>query len=311
MAEKYAVVFDGDARGGKGRSVASLEGSYDNVTSDETGRDYRSITKLLIEQRTIEVDQSEERIKSALATIGIDHYRDLASQRDEVIEQFTHDSLYENEINTTVPLVGREPLVRQAVKHAFKERIRQMVSGDEHDILIVDGRNLGPVVESVEGIDIAIRLFISCTAEEAARRECLRKNIDPVESPDEYERIRRDIQLRKDRDANRPIDKVLPDEDAIDYWFDETLVDAAVEQYLSAQAASQCSARVRKMITSPESYTLTERLGAGALAAKTGRQLLINTTDFTQHDDSLKAMLGVMHGIFKEAMETTGVQLIR
>lgn len=311
MSEKYAVVFDGDARGGKGRSVAFIEGTYDNVTSDETGQDYRSLTKLLLERRIIEAGQPEEDLRNILGSIGINHYHEFASQRDEVIGEFGHESLYEDTINKTVPLIGREPLVRQAMKHAFKERIRRMIASDRHDILIVDGRNLGPVVESVEGIDIAIRLFVSCSAEEAARRECLRQGIDPLVSPDDYERIRQDIQLRKDRDANRPIDKVLPDNDAINYWFDETLVDAAVELYLSKEDATLSSARVREMIISPESYTLTERLGAGALAAKTGRQLLIDTSNFTQHDDSLQAMLDVMHTVFKEAIETTGVRLIK
>ena len=306
-AKKKAVVLDGDPRGGKGKTAESFAETYSNVTADETGKDYRALTKALHTEGILEPGQSEGDIKQALAKIGIDQFYDLASRKQIIIDTFGDTSLYENEINTTVPIVGQMPEVRHAVKESFKTRIREMIKGNEHDILVVDGRNLTPVIESIEGIDPILRIFVSCTAEEAARRECLRQGINPTVSPTDYERIRKDIQRRKEKDANREIDKVAPDSNAIDYWFDEKLIDATIEQLLGLPSDS-----TRNFLTSPDSYTLVQRLGAGAVAATTRRQLVIDTSDFVEHHDyPREARLRIMHDVFEDAIGTTSLELTK
>lgn len=64
------------------------------------------------------------------------------------------------------------------MKAGFKSRVEAVRDDDEHDVLLVDGRNLNSVVETVEGVRLLMRTFVSCSPTGAAWRECSRKGVD-------------------------------------------------------------------------------------------------------------------------------------
>ncbi|HSD56316.1 MAG TPA: hypothetical protein VLA92_04135, partial [Candidatus Saccharimonadales bacterium] len=166
--------------------------------------------------------------------------------------------------------------VRNAVKVGFVRRVEAVRDNYEDDILVVDGRNLGPLVGDIPDVQLVMRSFLTCSAEEAAARECARQEvaIDTSEGARLFVETRDMVARRNQADASRELDPVVIDANAISYW-------------LAGDA-----------------------LDLGYSAAVEGRQIAFNTTPFRERypEAPRQAMLTEADLMFQGALQAVGVQ---
>lgn len=135
---------------------------------------------------------------------------------------------------------------------------------------------MSSVIRGISGTRLVLSTFVSCTALEAASRECARKGIQVGSA--EGARIIAAIDDRNKADATRDNDPLIPDIDALDYWHTGEPVPS-------------------------ETGPLLVRSGVGTLAVRLGRQIYFDTTPFRLHDYPREAMLGAADQMFGEALE--------
>lgn len=266
----YVCDFSGGARSGKGTIVRYLADTYEGATRDETGADYRLITKALLLDGRISEAMSDQEVSRQVERLDEATLLRCISRRDEIIATHGFDSLYAHDTSTLVPFVGRVGKVRQAVKAGFQARVATVRDSQKYGLLLIDGRGLAKVVEVIEGVEVVLRVFVSCSAEAAAHREWLRDNIAP-HSP-EAQAILQSIRERNKADATRAIDPVKPDDDALAYHEPSWLLPHKERQ----QKAS----------------------ALGAKAVRTGRQIHLDTTSLP-----LEAMKEVADYIVRGALK--------
>lgn len=273
--------YGGTPRSGKGTIVGHL-GKREGVATDETGADYRAITRALIEEGKIEPDMPEEEVRRRMANASFELLTHLAASRKDIVEKYGFDSLYEPDVQGLVHHIAKGATARKAVKEGFKRRVELVRDDDEHSVLAVDGRNLSAVIDTIEGTRLFMRTFVSTTPLEATWRECLRKGIS-LESEEAKRIFQKTVEREKD-DANRALDPVKPEDDAIEYWYDQ---------------------RLEQRDDSPRGRAI--RLGAGALAAVHGQQIHFDTTYFRAIEadpkEARSLMLEAADRMFTEAHE--------
>lgn len=270
MAEaKDLLVFDynGTARSGKGTIVKFLCQSYPAIaTSEETGKDYRAITKTLLETGQLHGGMSSADVTAVVNNCHLDQLIEIVSSRAAIIARYGEDGLYDELVGGLVAGTGRSTQARTAVKDGLRSRVAKIRDDGNFRAVLLDGRNLAPVVADLAGVQIRLRTFVTCTAAEAARRECLRRGIDPAST--EAAKVLQSLEKRTREDAERSQDAARPDTDAIDYWQPGQLDGLSVAQF----------------------------------AAQSGRQILFDTTPFTTSRDSKAAMLSAAKVMFNDAL---------
>lgn len=299
------VEVNGTARGGKGSIARHLQETHERVATDETGADYRALTKALLHEGTIERGMPRDALELHMADISLNCLSDIVARRPDIVRQFGHASLYANDVNETVSIVGALGNVRKAVKSGFRQRVEAARDNPETDILVVDGRNLASVIETVPNTRLILRAFVSCSAEEAGRRECERQGIDTKSA--EGMTIVETIKRRNENDATRTLDPVRPDADAIDYWTDLGVFAQTFKHLTDTHFKGNFDQAIDEMLISqPEKYARVLRVGAGALAATYDRQIHFDTGLFRGHySNPYQAMLDATDLMFNEAIETT------
>jgi cytidylate kinase len=269
-SNKQLVVFDfnGTARSGKGTIVNYLCETYPGTTtSEETGKDYRAITKVLLERGDLKPAMTASETEKIVSSVGEAELNKIVEGRGDIIATFGQDALYEESVNALVAGTGQSPSARKAVKAGLKRRIERVAEQGVHQVLLLDGRNLAAIIKDMPAVKIGLRIFVSCSLEEAVRRECLRKAI-AVDS-DQARQILKSLQIRIDEDAGRSEDAVVADSDALDYW-----------QFIKSANAELVST-----------------------AVQSGRQIFFDTTPFRDTADSKAAMLAAARQMFDEALE--------
>ena len=299
------VEVNGTARGGKGSIARHLQETHEHVATDETGADYRALTKALLHEGTIERGMSGAALELRMAGISLNCLSDIVAHRPDIVRQFGHASLYANDVNETVSMVGALGNVRKAVKSGFRQRVVAVRDDPETDVLVVDGRNLAPVIETIPHTRLILRTFVSCSAEEAGQRECERQgiNIKSAEGAAIVETIRQ----RNENDAMRTLDPVRPDTDAIDYWADLGIFAQTFKHLTDTRFKGNLDQAIDEIfISQSEKYARVLRVGAGALAATFNRQIHFDTGLFRgYYSNPYQAILDAADLMFNEAIETT------
>ena len=88
--------------------------------------------------------------------------------------------------------------------------------------VVMDGRDIGTVVLP----DADVKVFITASAEERARRRC--RELEEKGNPTPYEEVLRDIEYRDQQDSSRAVAPLKPAEDAVmldnsDFTAEQTL----------------------------------------------------------------------------------------
>ncbi len=302
--ELYVFEYGGTARSGKGTIVSWLSEVHPEIATEETGADYRAVTLGLLRQGDLELGMNEEHIAKLFKQITIGSLTDLVARRKELEAAEGSEALYGSDVNQTVHLVSPLQMVRKAVKSGFAKRVEKIRDDDKHSILLVDGRNLGPVVEGIEGTTLVMRTFVNCVAYEAARRECLRAGLKP--GTNEWNAAfgvnMEAIVNRNNADQDRELDPVVADSNAIDYWKNQSLIEATSQLYGRFLFDNDSTLAVQGLFDGARDLTDVPRIGAGLKAVKQARQINFDTTPFTSYPNSKHAMLLAANTMFEEAL---------
>lgn len=275
VGEKELLIFEynGTARSGKGTVVNYLAKRHRRAAIEETGVDYRAITRALIADGLINAKMSDPAISAKVESFGLESLTQVVASRSVILSQHGTESLYSHDVNELVASVGKAEVARRAVKAGFRKRVETVRDKGEHDILLVDGRDLAKVLSDIAGICLVLRTFVTCTTVEAARRECLRSGIDTHSQKGQA--ILNSINKRTNSDATRQIDPVKPDPDALDYW----RFPAGAEQS-----------------------------SLGGQAVRTGGQIYFDTTAFAEFPDPKGAMCEAANRMFNSALSEVNRQ---
>lgn len=301
--------FGGTARSGKGTIVESLSRAHPGVGTEETGADYRAVTRGLIRTDVIEPGMVAEDVELAVGKMSEDALIDLAARRKEIEEAEGKRSLYAEDVNAIVHHVSPLDIVRSAVKGGFQKRVEKVRDSGETSVLLVDGRNLGEIIKKIEGTRLVLRAFVYCEPYEAARRECLREQERLAPGSPEwdmrYSRSYGFILDRNSTDKNRALDPVVPDKDCIDYWRNQTLLDIQLRTYADLAFDGNISQAAQAMLLDrADSTEIGSRIGAGIKAVKEKRQVHLDTTPFRNYPNSIEAMNLAVSRMYDEAITT-------
>lgn len=293
------VEYSGSARSGKGSIVQHITQKYAWVASEETGIDYRLLTKRLLADGHITPRMGGEVIDKAIGQLSPEYLKQVTANRDNLINMYGREAFYANNINNLVAEIGKVKKAREAVKHGFTRRVIKIRDSKKTKVLVIDGRNLSEVIRAIDGTKVLLRTYVDCQPLEAALRECERKGIE-FDSPEGLA-ILESIKARNDKDAKRKIDPLRADADAIPYW------DGPVSNVLAA---------AKPLLDSPVPGDYLGTLahisqkfpvehinrGVGTYSVSSGRQIYFDTTPFRLYRDSKAAMLYAAEVMFEEAL---------
>jgi cytidylate kinase len=297
--------IEGAPRSGKGK-LAEHFANRPEVAKDETGADYRAVTKALLEKGTLDPEMDKGAVNKALARTATADIVELAKNSHAIQAEHGLTSLYAPDVANTVHHVAQHQELRTAVKAGFQERIRTIRDAGDHELLIVDGRNLEPVIQAVEDTELVMRLYTDCSPEEAAIRECLKNGItiEAQQTPEgqaEYQAALARIINRRHEDQTRPNDAVRVDENAVDYWNDPT-ARTATAYAISEEWGVPTSLALQRLVTKPKSEV---RVGVGALARRLGRQIYFDTDLRDDYpEDPIRPMLDAADTLLDESLST-------
>jgi cytidylate kinase len=299
--------YGGTARSGKGTIVADIAEGNPTIATEETGADYRTLTRVLIDEGQIEPGMPDEIVAATVGRIATPAITSIVARRHELVSEKGLPSLYNGDVNGLVSAVSPIIAVRKAVKAGFVRRVEAIVGDEQHDKLLVDGRNLAPVVAAIPGAKLVMRTFVSCLAIEGAMREVARNGQEG--DSEALWNAYRAIDRRNTNDADRTVDPVKPDEDAVDYWYDRDLFTYSLRRIADRLYGGDLTRAAVETFSGFREYTDVVRHGAGAKAVITGRQIHFDTTAFRSYQGKPKGrMLEAAHAMFDEALITDTAQ---
>lgn len=299
------IEYAGTPRSGKGTVVDHQVETFDGVAGEETGADYRATTLAMLDQGVIDPEMDPVTITKAVTDVRHDELVDMVANRHQLVAERGKDALYTPVVDGTVPLVSPISAVRKAVKAGFQRRVMAVAARDDVNVLLVDGRSLAAVLEPLRGVNLVARYFLTCTVEEAARREAARHGLTDQA---EIRRIHDNLARRKQLDENREIDPVVADANALSYWQDPGLIARTLMQRARALyqgAGHEWEAVLANKLTPDD---LRVRIGAGTIAAATRakhrRQVHFDTTDVP-----IGVMKNAADQMIYESLEQVGIRL--
>lgn len=297
------LVFElnGTPRSGKGTIATHLAETYpEDVRVEETGIHYRGYARTLHDAGIINPDMPKEQIIERIASISEGALEDMGSDRDAMVKGFSQQDLYGHLTSRIVPAVGQVDAIRHIVKDSLRDRVGKIIADGRYRGLILDGRNLSPVIRDITGLSMVLRTFVWCMPGEAAYRQAAQTGVDPDQDPEAFARIHDDAVNRFHEDESRPIDPVRADDDAISYWTDKQVNVYSEGVYGDLLRDNE----FLRAMTSQErrEYIDGIKFSAGTLAVRTGRQIKFDTTPFRAlTSDPKNLMLRAARIMFCEA----------
>lgn len=199
--------------------------------------------------------------------------------------------------------------VRKALKAGFTRRVEAVVKDDTYNVLLVDGRNLAPIIRSISGTELVMRTFVGCEDYEAARREVAKNGEQGDHTA--YQRAFARTKKRNHDDATRAVDPVVPDEGSVDYWHNDEVSYLTTKYVADTLYEGDWDAAIAGF----PGYMHAVRRGAGQIAAQAGRQVHFDTTYFNEClGTPKKLMLQAADVMFEEALayhsDPTKLQLV-
>jgi len=179
------IAIDGPAASGKGTLGKRLARSL-GLRHLDTGLLYRAVAKALMDEGVPLTDRG--RASAAARAINPDTF-------DEVM-------LKSHAIGEAASIVAAIPEVRAALV-AYQREFASKPPG-----AVLDGRDIGTVILP----DADVKIFVTATAEERARRRALELRAQGL--PADEAEILADIKRRDERDRNRAVAPLVPASDA-------------------------------------------------------------------------------------------------
>lgn len=190
----FVVAIDGPAGSGKS-SISKLVAKSKGFTHLDTGAMYRAVT---LEAMNRGIDLTNEKAYDFLDSISVIYKNGIIYLNGKDVSKEIRTEEVTNNVSTTAKL----RVVRDKMTDFQRE------SAKEGKVL-VDGRDIGTVVFP----NADLKIFLTASAEERAKRRCLENEKAGLES--NYEVILEEIKARDFKDSNRAIAPLKKASDAI------------------------------------------------------------------------------------------------
>ncbi|MCI9159608.1 MAG: (d)CMP kinase [Anaerotruncus sp.] len=194
-----AIAIDGPAGAGKSTVARKLAHELGYLYVD-TGALYRAIA-LYMTAHEVDID-SEASVEPMLGGVKLELRYLQGEQRVFLNGYDVSEDIRRPEISSAASHVSALPAVR-----TFLFALQQNMAV-EHDV-VMDGRDIGTVVLP----KAQVKIFLTASAEERARRRCAELTARGMAS--DYAQVLREIQERDDNDRNRPIAPLRQAADAV------------------------------------------------------------------------------------------------
>lgn len=200
MKEHFSIAIDGPGGAGKS-SLAKAVAKKLSILHVDTGAIYRTIGYAAFARGLNAKDESQ--IAPLLKTIRIDMAFDEAGGQKMLLDgKDVSREIRLPEISMYASNVSALPCVRAYLLEMQRDIARKRS-------VIMDGRDIGTVVLP----DADLKIYLTASAEERARRRCL--ELSERGTPDPYEAVLREINERDEQDMHRAIAPLREAADAI------------------------------------------------------------------------------------------------
>lgn len=200
MKEHFSIAIDGPGGAGKS-SLAKAVAKKLSILHVDTGAIYRTIGYAAFARGLNAKDESQ--IAPLLKTIRIDMAFDEAGRQKMLLDgKDVSREIRLPEISMYASNVSALPCVRAYLLEMQRDIARKRS-------VIMDGRDIGTVVLP----DADLKIYLTASAEERARRRCL--ELSERGTPESYEAVLREINERDEQDMHRAIAPLREAADAI------------------------------------------------------------------------------------------------
>ena len=190
MKKHFTIALDGPGGAGKS-SLAKAVAKDLNILHVDTGAIYRTIGYAAFSRGLDAKDASQ--IAPLLKTIRIDMAFDEAGRQKMLLDgKDVSREIRLPEISMYASNVSALPCVRAYLLEMQRDIARKRS-------VIMDGRDIGTVVLP----DADLKIYLTASAEERARRRCL--ELSERGTPEPYEAVLREINERDEQDMHRAI----------------------------------------------------------------------------------------------------------
>ena len=200
MKEHFSIAIDGPGGAGKS-SLAKAVAKKLSILHVDTGAIYRTIGYAAFARGLNAKDESQ--IAPLLKEIRIDMAFDEAGRQKMLLDgKDVSREIRLPEISMYASNVSALPCVRAYLLEMQRDIARKRS-------VIMDGRDIGTVVLP----DADLKIYLTASAEERARRRCLERS--ERGTPEPYEAVLREINERDEQDMHRAIAPLREAADAI------------------------------------------------------------------------------------------------
>ena len=200
MKEHFSIAIDGPGGAGKS-SLAKVVAKKLSILHVDTGAIYRTIGYAAFARGLNARDESQ--IAPLLKTIRIDMAFDEAGRQKMLLDgKDVSREIRLPEISMYASNVSALPCVRAYLLEMQRDIARKRS-------VIMDGRDIGTVVLP----DADLKIYLTASAEERARRRCL--ELSERGTPEPYEAVLREINERDEQDMHRAIAPLREAADAV------------------------------------------------------------------------------------------------
>lgn len=193
------IAMDGPVGAGKS-SIADLVAKRLNIMHLDTGAMYRAVALYMLKN---EIDLEDERaVEEACGGAQVDVRYENGAQQTLLCGEDVSEKIRTPQVSAAASAVSRWPAVRRRMVAAQREIAK---TAD----MLIDGRDIGTNVLT----DAPVKIFLTATAQERARRRWQQQRERGVDEP--FEKVLAELNARDAQDMNRPTDPLRQAEDAV------------------------------------------------------------------------------------------------
>ena len=222
-----AVAIDGPAGAGKS-TVARRAAQALGYIYVDTGAMYRAIGYAMTEKGVdlSDPDAIAENLQGLTIRLGFEEENGQLCQHVYCGNEDVSGKIRTPEISLAASKVSAVPAVRSFLLQLQKDMAKTQN-------VLMDGRDIGTVVLP----DAQVKVFLTASSEVRARRRC--RELEEKGTPQSYEEVLRDVELRDYQDSHRAYAPLKQAEDAVLIDTTHLTAEEAAEQITSAVLAKE------------------------------------------------------------------------